>query len=405
MLTVDSSKRVLSGMRASGKLHLGHYHGVLKNWVQLQKEYECYFLVADWHGLTTHYDKLDMLIDNSIDMVVDWLSVGINPGASPLFLQSQVPQHAELHLLLSMITPLSWLERVPAYKDHQEVNQDKELDTYGLLGYPLLQTADILLYRAGQVPVGQDQVPHIEMARNVARRFNYLYGREAGFEDALEHAQRKMGKKVSELYTKLRTQYRERGDAEALDTAKALVRNQQSLTLNDQERLLGGLDGVGRCILPEPASLLTPHPKIIGLDGQKMSSSNGNTLDIADGPDVIARKIKEMQTDPARKRRVDPGNPEVCPVWSFHKLYSTEETKQWVQSGCTTAGIGCVDCKKPVIDAIIAELQPVQVRRAEYLKDIGYVQQVLNDGAERAQEEAERTLDDVRNAMGLARAF
>lgn len=405
MLTVDSSRRVLSGMRSSGRLHLGHYHGVLKNWVQLQKEYECFFVVADWHGLTTHYENPAALIENSLDMVVDWLSVGINPGGSPLFLQSQVPQHAELHLLLSMITPLSWLERIPSYKEQQEKNHEKELDTYGFLGYPLLQTADILLYRAGHVPVGQDQVPHIEMARSIARRFNYLYGREAGFEDALDLAQRKMGKKVSELYRRLRTQYREQGDAEAMDTAKALVRDQQSLTLNDQERLLGGLDGVGRCILPEPASLLTHDSKIIGLDGQKMSSTIGNTIDLADGPDVIAKKIKEMKTDPARERRSDPGNPDVCPVWSIHKLYSSDKTRQWVQEGCTTAGIGCVDCKKPIIEAINAELQPVQIRRAEYQNDIAYVQQILNDGAERAQEEAETTLSDVRNAMGLARAF
>lgn len=405
MLSIDSSRRVLSGMRPSGRLHLGQYHGVLKNWVKLQKEYECFFLLADWRGLTTHYAYPQRLMEHCLDIVVDWLAVGINPGASPIFLESQVPQHAELHLLLSMITPVSWLERIPSYREYSKRAEDPELDTYGYLGAPLLQSADVLLYRAGYVAVGHDQVPQIEVTRSVARRFNYLYGREAGFEESLELARRKMGKKVSELYGKLRTQYREQGDAQALETAKALIRDQQSITMNDQERLLGGLDGTGRCILPEPQALVGVESSLLGVDGQKMSNSANNTIELGDDPDQVWKKLKTMRTDPARERRSDPGNPDVCPVWSFHKLYSDESQQAWVRDGCTSAGIGCIDCKKKVAEGINADLQPLQIRRKEYQNDIAYVQQVLNDGAEKAEEEAEVTLDDVRQAMGLARTF
>lgn len=405
MLTVDSNRRVLSGMRASGWLHLGHYHGVIKNWVRLQKEFDCFFFVADLHGLTTHYENPSELADISIEMVIDWLAAGVNPGASPIFLQSHVPQHAELHLLLSMVTPLSWLERVPTFKEQQEKIKDKDLSTYGFLGYPLLQTADVLLYRAGHIPVGQDQVPHIEISRDIARRFNYLYGTEPGFEDALLAAQKKMGKKLEKLYARLRRQYQEQGDVEALETARALVRDQQNITVMDKERLLGGLDGHGRIILPEPQALLTANSKLLGLDGQKMSKSYGNTIALREEPDAVVKKIKGMKTDPARQRRTDPGNPDVCPVWSFHELYSSDETKTWVREGCTTAGIGCIDCKMPIIDAVNDELQPFRIRAAEYQRDIGHVRQILTDGAERAQEEAEATMDEVRNAMGLGRTF
>lgn len=404
MLGVDSSRRVLSGMRSTGTLHLGHLHGAIGNWVQLQKEYECFFLVADLHGFSTQYETPNSIANSSFDMVMDWLAAGINPN-NPIFLQSQVPQHAELFLLLSMITPLSWLERLPAYRDHNETLQDKELSTYGFLGYPVLQAADALLYRAGLIPVGQDQVPHVEVARSIARRFNYLYGREDGFEQALESAQRKLGKKVSDLYARLRKQYQEKGDVDALLAAKALVKEQSNITISDQERLLGGLDGHGRNILPEAQPLLSTHSSILGTDGRKMSKSFNNTITLRETPDNVAQKVMGMKTDPARLRRTSPGNPENCPVWSFHKLYSKQDAQEWVQHGCTSASIGCVDCKKPIIDAINEELQPVRVRAAEYEKDPGYVRQVLVDGAETAQEEAEATLDEVKEAMGLGRIY
>jgi len=392
-------------MRSSGWLHIGHYHGVIKNWIQLQREYECFFFVADWHGLTTMYQTPSAINDISLEMVVDWLAAGLNPGASPIFLQSAVPQHAELHLLLSMITPVSWLERCPTYKEQQEKIIDRDLSTYGFLGYPLLQTADMLLYKAGNIPVGQDQVPHIEISRSIARRFNFLYGREPDFEEALESAQKKMGKKVAELYGRLRNQYKEKGDIEALETAKVLVKEQQNLTMNDQERLLGGLEGEGRSILPEPQALLTPNAKLPGLDGQKMSKSYHNTIALREEPDSVVKKIKGMMTDPARVRRNDPGNPDLCPVWSFHLLYSSEDTQQWVQNGCRSADIGCIDCKKPLAESINHALDPMRIRVKELQNDIGFVRQVLSDGAEKAREEAESTLEEVRNVMGLGRIY
>ncbi len=401
MLGVDSSHRVLSGMRTTGTLHLGHYHGAIKNWIQLQKEYECFFLVADWHGLSTKYENPNMLANLSFEMVLDWLAAGINPSNSAIFLQSHVPAHAELFLLFSMITPLSWLERVPAFKEHQESLHDHEQSTYGFLGYPVLQAADVLIYRAGLVPVSHDQVPHVEIARSIARRFNHLYGAEKDFNEALEAAQRKLGRKVSELYVKLRKQYQEQGDHEALNTAKALVKEQSYITISDQERLIGGLDGQGRIILPEPQVITSPHAEIRGIDGSKMSKTHTNTISLREHPDSVEKKIMSMPTDPARKRRSDPGSPEKCPVWSFHQLYSSEAVKNWVCHGCTTASIGCVDCKKPIVESINEELNPIRKRAAEYEQDAAYVRQVLAEGAEKAQEEAEATLDEVRYAMGL----
>ena len=401
MLRIDPERRVLSGMRVSGRLHLGHYHGVLQNWIQLQREYECFFFAADWHGLTTAYESPQDLNELTLEMVIDWLAAGVNPGLSPIFLQSLVPQHAELHLLLSMLTPLSWLERSPTYKEQQEKLQDKDLSPYGFLGYPLLQTADILLYRAGLVPIGQDQLPHLEISRAVARRFNHYYGSEPDFERSVDSARKKLGKKLAELYSKLRSQYREQGDIEALSTARALVREQSNITLGDQERLLGALDGDGRIILAEPQALLTHCPKLLGLDGQKMSKSYGNTISLRENADDVVKKIKTMQTDPARVRRTDPGTPEVCPVWSLHQIYSDEATQDWVQQGCTTANIGCVDCKKPIIEAINNELEPMRVRAKEYENDRGYVREILINGSERAKEEAEATMVEVRSAMGL----
>ncbi len=394
-------RRVLSGMRSTGRLHLGHYHGVLKNWVRLQHEYECFFFAADWHALTTHYEQPGDITRNVWEMVIDWLAVGVNPGSATLFIQSQIPEHAELHLLLSMITPLGWLERVPTYKDQQEKLRERDLATYGFLGYPLLQSADILIYQAGVVPVGEDQVSHVEMTREVARRFNHLYGREPNFEEKTAAAARKMGKKNARLYFELRRRYQERGDHEALDTARALLEDQQNISIADRERLFGYLDGEGKVILPEPQPLLTKSAKMPGLDGQKMSKSYGNTIALNDPPDVVEKKLRTMPTDPARVRRTDPGDPEKCPVWQLHQVYSGDEMRQWVQEGCRNAGIGCLDCKKPIIEAVLAELRPIQERASEYESDPGAVHAIVREGCEKAREVARKTLDEVRLAMGL----
>ena len=268
-MSTSLNRRVLSGMRPTGNLHLGHYHGVLKNWITLQHEYECFFFVADWHALTTSYEETNTISNSVSDMVADWLSVGINPGEATLFVQSRVPEHAELHLLLSMITPVSWLERVPSYKDQQEKLSDKDLTTYGFLGYPLLQTADIIIYKAGFVPVGEDQVSHVELAREVVRRFNHIYGREKDFEKNIEAALKKVGKKTARLYDELRRKYQEQGDTASLEKARELLASQQNISIGDSERLSGYLDGSGKAIFPEPQALLTPASKMMGLDGYK----------------------------------------------------------------------------------------------------------------------------------------
>lgn len=401
MSSVDSQRRVLSGMRPTGRLHLGHYHGVLKNWVKLQHEYECFFFAADWHALTTHYENPQDIGQNVWDMLIDWLAAGVSGNSATLFIQSQVPEHAELHLLLSMVTPVSWLERVPTYKDQQEKLKDLDLATYGFLGYPLLQSADILIYRAGQVPVGADQVAHVEITREVARRFNHLYGKEPGFEDKAEAAIHKMGKKAAKLYSNLRKAYQEQGDADALETARALLKEQQNITLGDKERLFGYLEGGGKVILPEPQALLTPDSKMPGLDGQKMSKSYNNTITLRDTSDEVNEKVRRMPTDPARVRRTDPGDPDKCPVWQLHQVYTDQATHDWVQQGCRSAGIGCIDCKKPVIDAIATELAPMQQRARDYEANPDAVRLILNEGTERAREAARDTLTEVRQVMGL----
>jgi tryptophanyl-tRNA synthetase len=393
--------RVLSGMRPTGSLHLGHYHGVLKNWITLQHEYECLFFVADWHALTTHYDTPEIVEQNVWDMVIDWLAAGVDPGQATLFIQSRVPEHAELHLLLSMVTPLGWLERIPSYKDQQEKLTNKDLSTYGFLGYPLLQSADILIYRANRVPVGEDQVPHIEFTREIARRFNHIFGREAGFEQKAEAAIKKLGARRARLYRQLRTRYMEKGDAEALDAARALLEETQNLALGDRERLFGYIGGGGKMILSEPEAMLTVASRMPGLDGQKMSKSYNNTIALREDPESITKKMRTMPTDPARVKRTDPGDPEKCPVWPLHLVYSDEARKQWVQQGCRSAGIGCLECKQPVIDAVLAELKPIRERAEEYIEDPTLVRNIIADGCEKAGKLAQETLRDVRESMGL----
>ncbi len=402
MATGSQTARVLSGMRPTGRLHLGHLHGVLKNWIELQHSYECLFFVADWHALTTHYEAPEIVEENVWDMVVDWLACGVNPGSARLFIQSRVPEHAELHLLLSMITPLGWLERVPTYKDQQEQLRERDLATYGFLGYPLLQSADILIYKAAFVPVGEDQVAHVELTREVARRFNHLYGREPGFEQKAERAIAKMGKKNARLYRQLRKQYQEQGDEKALEVAQALLESQQNISIGDRERLYGYLEGSGRIILPEPQALLTKAAKMPGLDGQKMSKSYGNTIALREDPGEVEKRLRTMPTDPARVRRTDPGDPEKCPVWQWHRIYSDASTQQWVQEGCRSAGIGCLDCKRPLIEAVLAELEPIRERAKEYEEDPEAVRAIVNEGTEAARDIARDTMDDVRKAMGLA---
>ena len=395
-------ERVLSGMRPTGSLHLGHYHGVLKNWLKLQHEHECFFFVADWHALTTHYDTPQIIEESVWEMVIDWLAAGVDPASATVFIQSRVPEHAELHTLLSMITPLGWLERVPTYKDQQEKLSSKDLSTYGFLGYPLLQSADILIYRATQVPVGEDQVPHIEFTREIARRFNHIYGREPGFEEKAEAAIKKLGNKKGALYEELRTRYQESGDDEALEAGRALIHGQQGLSLGDRERLLGFLEGGGKMILVEPEAVLTPASKMPGLDGQKMSKSYNNTLSLREDPDVIAKKIRTMPTDTNRVRRTDPGDPARCPVWQLHEVYSDDARRAWVQEGCKGATIGCIECKQPVIDAVLAEIKPIQERAAQYAEDPTLVKNIVADGCEKARKLARETMRDVREAMGLS---
>jgi len=393
--------RVLSGMRPTGALHLGHYHGVLRNWVRLQSEYPCLYFVADWHALTTDYENPGDLQKSGTDMVIDWLATGVDPAQATLFVQSQVPEHAELHLLLSMMVPLGWLERVPTYKDQQEKLADRDLATYGFLGYPLLQSADILMYRARYVPVGEDQVPHVEFTREVARRFNHLYGRDAGFEDKAKAAAKKMGSKKARLWNELRKKFLEQGDAEALKRAQVLLDEQQNLARGDRERLYGWLEGTGKRILVEPEALLTAAARMPGLDGQKMSKSYGNAIALRDPPDAVTRKIRTMPTDPARVKRSDPGNPDRCPVWQLHQVYSDDAKRHWVRKGCTSAGIGCLECKQPVVDAVLAELAPIRERAQPYLDDPTLVKNILADGCDKARKLATETMRDVREAMGL----
>ena len=394
-------ERVLSGMRPTGAMHIGHYHGALKNWVRLQNEYPCFFVVADWHALTTGYDETSLIEASVWDMLVDWLAAGIDPNQATIFIQSRVPEHAELTLLLGMTTPLGWLERVPTYKEQIEKLSHKDLTTYGFLGYPVMQAADILIYRANLVPVGEDQVPHIEMTREIARRFNHLYGREPGFEGKAREAVKKLGGKRAKLYEQLRVRFQEQGAEDALEQGRALLSDAQNLSMADRERLFGFLEGSGRLILVEPEALLTESPRVTGLDGEKMSKSYGNAIAMREEPESVSKKIRTMPTDPARVRRNDPGDPEKCPVWQLHRLYSDDATRAWVVKGCKSAGIGCLECKQPVIDAILKEQEPIRRRAQVYLDDPTLLRNIIADGCDRARKVAQDTMREVREAMGL----
>jgi tryptophanyl-tRNA synthetase len=401
MNVAAQNRRVLSGMRPSGVLHLGNYHGALKNWVELQYQYECFFFIADWHALTTGYEDTSRVEEYVWTMAIDWLAAGLNPGVATLFIQSRVPEHAELHLLLSMIAPLGWLERVPSYKDQQAQLADRDLATYGFLGYPLLQSADILLYRAHYVPVGEDQVAHVEITREIARRFNHIYGRELEFEQKAEKAIKTLGSRNAAMYRALRKDYQEKGDGEALAKAHALVESNARLTVADRDRLLGYLEGTGISILPEPDALLTATPKVPGLDGRKMSKSYNNTIGLREPVDSVVKKLKAMQTDPARVRRTDPGDPDKCPVWDLHKIYSDAGTQDWVQKGCRTAGIGCLECKAPLIEKVIEEIGAIGKRAQEFEENPELVRGIIAEGCERARAAARDTMDAVRQAMAL----
>ncbi|MDR3221614.1 MAG: tryptophan--tRNA ligase [Candidatus Accumulibacter sp.] len=395
------AERVLSGMRPTGSLHLGHYHGVLKNWVKLQDEYPCLFFAADWHALTTQYDDPRGIEQATWDMVIDWLAAGVDPKKATLFIQSQVLEHAELHLLFSMLTPLGWLERVPTYKDQQEKLANKDLSTYGFLGYPLLMSADILIYRADKVPVGEDQIPHVEFTRELARRFNHLYGREPGFEEKAKEAVKKLGSRHARSFEQLRTRFQQDGELDAVDRGRALLAEARSLSQAERELLAAYLEGTGKTILVEPGYLLTEASKMPGLDGQKMSKSYHNTIALREDAASVAQKIRRMPTDPARIRRTDPGDPDKCPVWQLHQTYSGDECRDWVQKECRNAGIGCLECKQPVIDGILKEQAPMQERAQTYLDHPALVRDILADGAARAGELARDTMRDVRAAMGL----
>jgi tryptophanyl-tRNA synthetase len=394
--------RVVSGMRPTGLMHLGHYHGALKNWIHMQSELPCLFFVADWHALTTHYDDPAIIEKSTWDMVVDWLAAGVDPSQATLFIQSRVPEHAELHLLLSMATPLGWLERVPTYKDQIANLAKHDLSTYGFLGYPLLQAADVLIYRATQVPVGEDQVPHVEMMREIARRFNHLYGKEPGFEQKALDAVKKLGSKRAKLYAELRAAWHQEGDAAALAQARAMLDEAASLSNIDRERLFGYLAGSGKIILVEPQVKLTQASRLPGLDGRKMSKSYGNAISLREDPAAVTKKIRTMPTDPARVRRSDPGDPRNCPVWQLHEVYSDAKTRNWVVKGCTSAAIGCLDCKQPVVEGVLAEQAPMHERAQQYLDDPSLVRAIVADGCEKARKLAQETMRDVRETMGLS---
>ncbi len=390
--------RVLSGMRPTGPLHLGHYFGALANWLKLQQSYECFYFVADWHALTTHYtDDARRIRDNTTEIVLDWLAVGLDPERSTLFVQSAVPEHAELHLLLSMITPLEWLERVPTYREQIAQLRDRDLGTYGFLGYPLLQTADIVIYDADFVPVGEDQLPHIELAREIVRRFNHLFGLEVDRGLLAATPEAEMAR------TRLARLLEGRLPAEPFDE-NFLLRLQASIREEGIENFMLRTRGLGRWIryrpvLREPQALLTETPRFPGTDGRRMAKSYGNAIWLKDDPETVRQKVAGMLTDPQRVRRSDPGRPEICPVFAYHQAFSPPEVVRWSEQGCRTAGIGCVECKKAMAEHLVRWLEPIQSRRQQYARQPETVQEILRRGSVRARRVARRTMARVRRAI------
>lgn len=395
-----TNRRVLSGMRPTGQLHLGHYHGVLKNWVRLQDEYDCFYFIADWHALTTHYALPRNMHENIMDMAIDWLVAGVDPEKATLFIQSHVPEHAELHLLLSMITPLGWLERVPSFKEQQQNLRGVDLATYGFLGYPLLQSADILMYRAGHVPIGEDQAPHVELTREIARRFNDSFGRGQSFEKEIENSLQRIGKKAAKSYRQLRHLFSEKGDQDSRQQARDLIASQQNITQREKDQLFGNLEGRGQAILPEPQALFTETAKMPGLDGRKMSKSYGNMIALRDDPKRVEKSIKTMQTDPARVKLTDPGDPQKCPVWQLHEVYSDDKIRGWAAAGCRSASIGCLECKKPLIDKVLEEQAIFHDRAQVYKRHPERVREMLMHGNNKARQVAQETMEIVRAAVG-----
>jgi tryptophanyl-tRNA synthetase len=397
--------RVLSGMRPTGALHLGHYHGALKNWVRLQHDYDSFFFVADWHALTTHYEDREVIERNVYDMVVDWIAAGLDPDLCTLFIQSRLPEHAELFALLAMGTPVGWLERVPSYKDQIGQLPGRDLATYGFLGYPLLQAADILIYKAAWVPVGEDQDAHVELTREVARRFNHLYGRSPGQQAALAAALARLPADAAAQVARLHRRFVQDGDAAAPAEGDALLaRLAAAGALDEDERALlaGHLRGGGRTVLLEPQALHTETTRLPGLDGRKMSKSLDNAIGMREPPAAVEAKIRGMRTDPQRVRRADPGEPQRCPVWQFHLAYSDEPTRAWAADGCRSAAIGCLDCKQPVVDAVLREQAPWRERAEALLANPKHVHWIVEMGTERARTVARQTMKDVREAVGLA---
>ena len=394
-------QRVLSGMRPTGALHLGHYHGALKNWVRLQSEMECFYFVADWHALTTHYENPDVIEASVYEMVIDWLATGIDPEQCTLFLQSRLPEHAELFTLLAMGTPLSWLERVPTYKDQQQQLKDKDLSTYGFLGYPLLQAADILIYKAHYVPVGEDQASHVELTREAARRFNDLYGRRTNDGEKITALLDSLPKEDARYIKSMAKKRTEQGDESVLTKLPGFLAKFESMSADEKALLTSLVSGKGKAVLIEPDVLLTNASKLPGLDGRKMSKSYGNAIGIREEAASIEKKIKAMPTDPARVKLTDKGDPIKCPVWQFHLVYSDESRKKWVTEGCTSASIGCIECKKTVSDAILQEQQPMLDRARPYVLNPQRVREIVDNGCHKAQAVARGTMHDVRKAMGL----
>jgi tryptophanyl-tRNA synthetase len=399
--TKSELKRVLSGMRPTGALHLGHYHGALKNWVRLQSEMECFYFVADWHALTTHYENPDVIEASVYEMVIDWLATGIDPEQCTLFLQSRLPEHAELFTLLAMGTPLSWLERVPTYKDQQKQLSDKDLSTYGFLGYPLLQAADILIYKAHYVPVGEDQASHVELTREAARRFNDLYGRRKTDDAKIAALLETLPKDDARYIKSMAKKRTEQGDDTVLAKLPGFLAKFETMSLDEKALLTSLVSGKGKVVLVEPDVLLTSASKLPGLDGRKMSKSYGNAIGIREDAASITKKVREMPTDPARVKLTDKGDPAKCPVWQFHLVYSDEKRKSWVTEGCTTASIGCIECKKTISDSILIEQQPMLERAQPYVANPARVREIVDAGCKKAQAVARETMADVRKAMGL----